>query len=384
MLDDRVARAQRFGPPEIPSHSSMSHPSSPSSSARLRVAVVGCGRPLRTAGATGYGMAHRHMAGYRAYGRCDLVAVADLSAENAAAFVAEHGPAAQIFDDAAKMAAAVRPDVVSVCLWPHLHAQVVEALAPHRPRAIFCEKPMDIHWDACVRMHETCRAHGVRLAINHQRRFNRPLLRARELLKDNAIGPLRRMEGAWNNLFDSGTHALDLMFHFNDDTPATWVLGQIDGRGARRVFGALHAGHGVTDFRFANGVRGLYRFGLDYEDNGGLLRLVGERGEILVRFSAPWLRLRRDGADWEDIDTGETIHEDAAIYRGIADVLDSLGTDRVPWLASDNAIRSTEVIFATHESARRRARVDLPLAPGPCAFLTMIERGELVLEPEAK
>lgn len=90
-----------------------------------KVAIIGCGKPRGTAGATGFGMAHRHMAGFAASGRCTLAAVADLDRANAEAFVAAHNPAAAIFSDYRKMLRAVRPDVVSVCLWPHLHAQVV-------------------------------------------------------------------------------------------------------------------------------------------------------------------------------------------------------------------------------------------------------------------
>ena len=361
-------------PPTLPLNATMST----LQSTPLKVAVIGCGRPRGTEGATGFGMAHRHLAGFFASGRCTLAAVADLSRENAAAFVAEHNPTAAIYADYRKMLREVRPDVVSVCLWPHLHSRVVCAAARFKPRVIFCEKPMDIHWNACLRMHRACRRHGVLLAINHQRRFNRPLAKAKALLDGGAIGRLQRMEGAWQNLSDAGTHVLDLMFFFNGDTPAEWVLGQIDMRGATRVFGALNAGHGVTEFRCQNGVRAVYHFGHQHAELGCLLRLTGDGGVIEILPDAPWLRVRRFGqAEWEVVDTGESIHDDQAIYRGIADVLACLDAGTMPQLASDRALRATEIIFATYESARRRARVDLPLPSGPCAMLAMLAAGEL-------
>ncbi len=345
-------------------------PMTKSTPAPLRVAIIGCGRPRGTEGATGFGMAHAHMDGYAASGRCVLAAVADLNRANAEAFVAARGPAAVIYADYRRMLREIRPDVVSVCLWPHLHARVVCAAARYRPRLIFCEKPMDIDWDAALRMHRTCRQYGVLLAVNHQRRFNRPLVKAQELLAGGAIGRLQRMEGAWHNLADSGTHVLDMMFFFNGDTPADWVLGQIDMRGARRVFGAVNAGHGITEIHFRNGVRGIFHFGHQHAELGCLLRLTGESGIIEILFEAPWLRIRRYGQpDWEVIDTGETIHDGQAIVRGIADALAALDTGATPQLASDNALRATEVIFATHESGRRRARVDLPLPAGKSAML---------------
>lgn len=344
----------------------------------LKVAIIGCGRPRGAVGATGFGMGHRHMAGYTASGRCELVAVADLSRENAEAFVAAHNPKAAVFADYRKMMREVRPDVVSVCLWPHLHAEVVCAVARLRPRVIVCEKPMDIHWDACLRMDRACRKHGVRLAINHQRRFNLPLLKAKQMIDGGSIGRLVAIEGAWHNLADAGTHVLDLMFYFNGDTPAEWVLGQIDMRGATKVFGAINAGHGLSEFRFQNGVRAVYHFGYQHAELGCLLRLTGEQGVIEILFDAPWLRFRPYGhAGWKVIDTGENIHDDKAIYRGIADILACLDAGTVPQLAAERALRATEIIFATHESSRRRGRVDLPLRPGKCAMLSMLAAGEL-------
>jgi predicted dehydrogenase len=344
----------------------------------LKVAVIGAGKPRGVAGATGFGMAHRHMAGYGATGRCTLAGVAEISRENADAFVAVHNPAAAVFSDYRRMMRTIQPDVVSVCLWPHLHAKVVCAVARFKPRVILCEKPMDVHWDASLRMHQACQQNGVLLAINHQRRFNLPLAKAKKLLAGGAIGRLQRLDGAWHNLSDAGTHVLDLMFFFNDDTPAEWVLGQIDMRGATRVFGAINAGHGLSEFRFQNGVRAVYHFGHQHAELGCLLRLTGDGGVIEILFEAPWLRLRRHGqVEWEVIDTGENIHDDKAIYRGIADVLACLDAGTVPQLASERALRATEIIFATHESARRRGRVDLPLQPCKCAMLAMLASGEI-------
>lgn len=352
--------------------------STPASKPHYKVALIGCGRPHRSEGATGYGMAHRHMAGFTASGRCTLVAVANRTRERGEEFIAVHNPKAAVYTDYLEMMQVERPDVVSVCLWPAQHAEVVCRLAEFQPKLIFCEKPMDIHWDSSLRMHEVCRQHGVVLIINHQRRFNLPLARAKALLDAGEIGALQRMEGAWYNIADAGSHVLDLLFFYNNDTAADWVLGQIDLREPQIVFGALHAGHGVSEIRFKNGVRAIFRFGKDHVENGCLLRLSGERGQIEILFNEPWLRIRRAGqAEWEIVDTGESIHDDKAIHRAIAEMLDCLETGAVSQLDSTRALRATEVIFATHESSRRRGRVDLPLAAVRCAMLEMVASGEL-------
>jgi predicted dehydrogenase len=319
-------------------------------------------------------MAHRHMAGYAKTGTCELVAVADLNRGNAEAFVAVHGPGAAIHEDYRRMMEEAKPDVVSVCLWPHLHGEVVCAIAPYGPKAIHCEKPMDIHWDACLEMDEVCRRHGVQLTFNHQRRFNLPFIRARELLDRGTIGRLRRLEAGWHNLFDSGTHWIDMMFFFNRDEPARWVLGQLDLREGKRVFGALHEGQGIATFGFRNGVRATYFSGRDHTDLGCMIRAIGEEGVLEILDTAPWVRVHRlDQPGWADHDPAESIHDDLGIHRAIEELIACLQSAKEPLTSSRRALQATEVIFATYESSRQRRRIDLPLPPGRSGLLAMAE-----------
>lgn len=335
-----------------------------------KVAIIGAGRPWRTEGATGFGMSHRHWLGFKNSGKAELAAVCDLVEDRAKAYAADHNPAARLFTDYKRMMTEVKPDFVCVSLWPHLHASTVCDLAPFKPKGILCEKPMDVDWDAALRMHEACKAAGVALMVNHQRRFNKPFLEAKRLLDAGAIGKLLRLESAWHNFQDSGTHWMDMLFNLNGDTDAEWVLGQADARGGKKVFGALQESHGMITFHFKNGVRATHHAGLNHQDLGCMIRATGETGVIEVVENGPqWLRLRKDGGAWEFPDTGgESIHDDAAIHRGIADFIESIEKGRLAVLSSANALRSQEVIFAAYESAWRRTRIDLPLPPGPSAL----------------
>ncbi len=332
--------------------------------------MIGAGRPWRTEGATGFGMSHRHWAASKATGRAELAAVCDLIPERAQEYAKDHNPSAAIFTDYRKMMAEAKPDFVCVSLWPHLHAKVVCDLAPLKPRGILCEKPMDVDWDGAVRMHEACKANGVPLMINHQRRFNTPFREAKRLLDSGAVGKLVRLEGGWHNFQDSGTHLIDMLFNFAGDADAEWVLAQADARGGRKVFGALQESHGIITWRFKTGVRATYFAGKDYADLGCIFRIVGESGVIEINEKgAPWVRFRKDGGKWEPLDTkDEGIHGNEGIDRGVADFVDSIEKGRPAILGSQNAIRPTEVIFAAYESAWQRVRIDLPLPPAPSAL----------------
>ncbi len=147
----------------------------------IRVGIIGCGRSRQQAGATGYGMAHAHAAGYEAHPRARIVALADINLENAAAFQQEHG-GERTYASYAEMLAQEQLDMVSVCLWPHLHAPAVIAAAEAGVRAIHCEKPMAPTFGEARAMVDACDAHGTQLTFNHQRRFAEPFRAARALL----------------------------------------------------------------------------------------------------------------------------------------------------------------------------------------------------------
>ncbi len=343
---------------------------------QFRAAVIGCGRPRVEEGATGFGMAHSHVHGYLATGRCQLAAVADISRENAEAFVARYGGTAGVYRDYHEMLAAEKPDVVSVCTWPHLHAPMVLAAIGAGVRAVHCEKPMAPTWGEARRMHAAAVARGVQLTFNHQRRFLEPFRLARRLLREGAIGELRRIEGACGDMIDWGTHWLDMFFFYNGETPAEWVLGQVDGREERKIFGLPVESQGLSQVRFSNGVVGLLFAGYG-QDIGCANRLVGAEGVLELHNTAPHVRLRgRGDVAWRTYPTREGLHGGIAIDRGIADLLSCLENGAEPELSSHKAVRCTEVIFATYESSRRRGRVDLPLEQEDSAFLTLLAQGQ--------
>lgn len=343
---------------------------------RYRVAIIGCGKTSKEEGRTGSGMSHSHANGYQATGVCDIVALADIRPENAEAFAERHELSAKRFTDYQEMLAAEKPDIVSICTWPHLHAPMVQHACAAGVRAIHCEKPMAPTWGAAKRMHAAAVEHGVQLTFNHQRRFLSSFRTARKLVLDGVIGELQRLEAHCPNMIDWGTHWLDMLFFFNGESPAVWVLGQIDSREESSVFGLPLENQAISQIKFQNGVRGVMFTGYD-SDIGCQLRLIGAEGVIELHNPAPHLRLRgRGDGEWRCLDT-EGLHGEVAIHRAIADLTACLGTGREPELSSYRAVRATEVIFATYESSRRRGRVDLPLEAEDSAFLTMLEAGEV-------
>lgn len=325
-----------------------------------RVGIIGCGRPREEAGATGFGMSRAHAEGYTRSPDAEIVALADISRDNAVAFQAEYGGDA-IYDDYHTMVAEEDLDIVSIATWPHLHAEMVIAAAEAGVKAVHCEKPMAPTFGESKRMVEACAEHGVQLTFNHQRRFGEPYIKARELVRQGEIGDLERIEMTCDNMFDWASHWFDMMFFYNDETPAEWVLAQVDLRDGKTIFGVPLEGQGISYVQFANGVQGITRTGMGAERL--TQRLMGTEGIIELGASDDEvLRIRGVGdSGWRVIETSEGMHPDDCVPRGVIDLVDALKEGREPELSGDHALQATELIFSTYESSRRRGRVDLPL-----------------------
>jgi predicted dehydrogenase len=376
-----------------------------------RIAVVGTGADPDDESTDGYAMAYRHARGYRRLSNCELVACADIVRENADAFADEFGIEDEhVYEDYERMLREVEPEIVSVCVPPGVHADIVTGCAESGVvEAVHCEKPMATTWAESKEMVAACDRRGVQLTINHQRRFATPFRAAKERVDDGTIGDLRRIEVGGPNLYDYGTHLFDMCGYVTDQTPVEWVIGQIDYRDPNMLFGVHNENQALVQWRYATGVAGLASTGHD-----GMvscqLRLGGTDG-VLEHGpeEGPPLRVRTDGSGWREVDTGddgvyrrqrsrvaaavdfvvektplvtdESFSGPTYIDRAIEDGVTSLDRGPEPELAASKALDATELIFAAWESARRRGRVELPLDIKDNPLDAMVRNGVLGVSP---
>ena len=369
-----------------------------------RVAIIGTGPDPETQNRDGYAMAYRHAGGYQRLDSCSLVACADIVPENAQAF-ADHHDLTAVYEDHESMLEEVEPDVVSVCVPPAVHADlVVDSATTPSVDAVHCEKPMATTWGECKRMVDTCEAEAVQLTIDHQRRLSEPVRRAKQLLEDGEIGGLKRLEWSEVNLFDAGSHVFDLCDHFVDGARPEWVLAGIDCSHENRWFGALNETRAIARWRYADGTIG---FASTAEDGDTVvdayLRIVGEDGVIEIQpADGPALRIRTDG-NWKQIDTDENVYgptpgivhraldKAAGLLPGVPSptrppthyeqaiehLISCLEAGTEPLFSGRRVARGTELIFASWESARQRGRVHLPLEIEGNPLEEMYDAGQL-------
>jgi predicted dehydrogenase len=187
-----------------------------------------------------------------------------------------------------------------------------------------------------------------------------------------------RLEGSCGNIFDWGTHWLDMFFFYLNEEPAEWVIGQIDSREESTIFGVQLENQAIAHIMWKNGVRGVLFCGHG-SDIGCSNRIIGTKGVVEVGVNdGPAVRYcTSDGNGWQEPEVEGGLHGGDAQSLAIADVVDALKAGREPELAGRRALQATELIFATYESSRRRGRVDLPLDIEDSPFVAMLEAGEI-------
>jgi len=328
-------------------------------------------------------MAYAHADGYAKLPGVEIVACADIVPANAESFAAKWG-ARGVYTDYRKMLKVERPHIVSVCVWPHLHAPIVIATAKTGGvKAIHCEKPMAEAWGPAKRMADVCAKHRVKLTFNHQRRFGAPFIKLAQLCRSGKLGKLWRMEAYASNFYDWGTHWLDMLNKFNGEVPAVSVIGQFHWTGGR-IFGAPCEREGVYHVRYQNGVETIFIAGGNRPDRV-CLRVSGSKGVAELRWEAPVLRMWTKGRrDFATVAVPEELHGGIVQERAIASVVKAVRDGGRSELCAENALRSTEVIFAGYESARRRCRIDLPLEISDNPLESLIKSGLVKAAPKPK
>ena len=354
--------------------------------ARYRVGIIGCG--LISEGA--------HLRAYRKIPSVEVVAGADISEEVRRKWTDELS-VPRMYASAVELLERERPDIVSICTWPPLRPEMVELACEPGVRGILAEKPMAVDLAGCDRMIAAAEHAGTVLIVGHQRRFHNRYLKARELIDSGAIGDVVQITGfGGGDLLTGGTHTVDILRFLVHDAPAEWVIGQIDGRDPAFTNARLglqqweethtRYGHHVEAGAFAmiqfqDGVRATLESGICQRPNrpGWPAIIYGAEGMIEVAGDRPaegqpWVRARvKDKTGWVYPAVEPNDAFQAEIEALIA-VLEHGGTHP---LDGRSARAGHEILMAIYESARRRARIDLPLAVTESPLEAMVAAGEI-------
>jgi predicted dehydrogenase len=138
------------------------------------------------------------------------------------------------YASAEELIADPRIEAVDICLPTPLHAPIAIA-ALRAGKHVFCEKPMALSVEDCVRMERAAEESGRRLLIGHCLRYWPHYVKAHEVLTSEEFGPVRAASfhrssaapawsgGSWHLDAAQSGGVLDL--HIHDIDVALWWFG---------------------------------------------------------------------------------------------------------------------------------------------------------------
>jgi predicted dehydrogenase len=334
-----------------------------------RAAIVGCGD-----------IGHAHAQGYLLNPGVELVAVVDPLELARRQFQAEYD-VPRGYSSVEEMLEVERPDLVSVCVWHLLHASITIAAAEAGVMAVICEKPMATGMGEVDAMIAACERSGTKLIVSHQRRFTPGWEGAKALVAAGEIGAVRMAHGRPSaGLLNVGTHIIDAMLFIVGDPAPVWVMGAVERQTDRFERDTPIEDCCMVLAQLEGGAQLLVQSELQPrgEGPGLMVRFEGTDGVIeaaegIVRLfnatSGGWREVMRD----DDVDTigGQSNGRQVAeLIRWIEGGPEHRGSARL-------ARRTTEIMMAAYESARRHRVIRLPLEEPGYPLGLMIDEGSL-------
>ena len=365
--------------------------------ATMRVAAIG-----RTGGGD-YGHAIDEL--WKTIDGAAVVAVADADPEGRAKAAARLGldaaAAGQVFGDWREMLAAVRPDVVAICM-RHIdcHAEMAVAAAEAGAKGIFMEKPFVRSLAEADAVIAACRKSGTKLTLAHVNRHSPTFAAVRDLVEDGRIGTVLELRGrgkedkrgGGEDLWVLGCHVLDMMIDLGgapqwcqaDVAQGGRPIAKADAVAGPEGIGPI-AGDAINAmFGLADGPVGFFasvrEAGLKQPNFG--LTIVGTKGAIQIRCDQvpqaylreaplwrvdkefPWLPVGPEGLESPPPATDVDRAAERAGWGRLAaaDLLDAIAEDREPETGMYAGRTILEMNTAIYRSALGGTRVVWPVA----------------------
>ncbi len=224
----------------------------------------------------------------------ELAAICDFNPEALERFTeawSERWPETRLYADYREMLDGETLDILTVATSDHRHAQIVIDGAESGLKGIFCEKPIATTLEDADAMIAACERNGVKMSVNHSRRWFPLYHKVRQVIRDGAIGKPTVMTavlgGPRSMMFRNGTHFIDAVCFFAESEPSkvSAILedGFDDWDRYRGDGGKLPENEpGMTGtIIFENGVRALFR-ALKGTAPLGSLEITGPRGVLRI------------------------------------------------------------------------------------------------------
>ena len=339
-----------------------------------RIGIIGCGW-ISTA----------HMNGYKSVPGVSVIAAADMASERLKSFGKEWGIVDRnLYNDYRELLKNESLDILSICTPAISHAEIVKETVKYPLKAVVCEKPIALSLKDADAMISVCKTANCKLIICHQRRFENRYVKARELIFGGAIGRINSISTFSGDLFEDGTHAIDLMRYLIGDPKIKSVIGQVDFGNKAKIYGHLRDYASIGHIIFEDNIWGTImteELMRRCNVNSSLgFSIVGTEGSIEIsggNYPQPsWLSIKTKDK-WERYEIGDKLlapPRKDVIDSGIIEyfwlepfqkimesVIETIETGKDNICKAENARAAIEVVVAIYESSRTKKLIDFPV-----------------------
>lgn len=304
-----------------------------------------------------------------------LLGVCGASLESAQVFARQYGGRA--FARPQELLASPEIEAVLIATPHHLHTSLA-VQAAQSGKHILLEKPMAPSLDECDQIVAAAQQSGVKLMLGHLSHFERPFVRAKELLDSGELGEpvlgqssfakfwmehnrrswhLERSSGG-GMMLTAGIHGLDRLM---------WLMGSPVSSVSAQFGTHFHTQQADDSalllLRFANGAAGTFSsIGYARGAPSFLLEITATQGRLRID-PQQGLFIGRDNR-WQEVPASLVkdwpLEPLVAQWQGL---IESIQADQETPVSGSYARHVMEVIFAAEESSRLRQEVSLEQQP---------------------
>jgi UDP-N-acetyl-2-amino-2-deoxyglucuronate dehydrogenase len=281
-------------------------------------------------------------------------------------------------------------DIVSILTPSGMHAKnVVELVAYKKP--LIVEKPIALRLEEADEIIQACDSHGIKIFVVHQNRYNLPIIKTYEALKQSRFGKLvlgtvrvrwkrdqayydsAKWRGTW--AYDGGVFTNQAGHHVD---MLTWFMGDIvsvKAMAVTRLADIECEDTGAAILKFANGSLGIIEAttATRPRDLEGSISILGEKGSVVIGGF-----FMNELITWEFEDYRP---EDDEIFKNygknpkewgynlgeyLKGVIQSIESNRSGLVDGFEGRKSLELISAIYESIETRREITLRFRPEQC------------------
>lgn len=332
----------------------------------FRCGIIGCGRiasefdddPKRKIIST-------HAGAYSNNPQTELVAVSDVNTEKLEK-CKKRWNVEKSYTDYKEMLEKEKLDILSICTWSSAHCEIVREAVKHKPKAIFCEKPIATKLSEAKEMVELCKKNDVLLVIDHQRRFDEFHQNIHKMTQEGKLGSVQQATFYYTaGIANTGSHVLDLLRFYLGN--AKWVQANHSDVSSPNpddpnIDGMIKFENGATAMLQTSDVKNYLMFEL---------HLLGTKGKISITRSG------FDGQYFEPVESTlfsgykELFQKEFPfdkdvqreyMKRAVEHIIECIKEKKPAISSGEDGYASLELICALHQSAKEDGKkIALPL-----------------------